>query len=210
VQLVRAVFLEAIVRPLVRLLAAPQVERASDIDTSQPLLIVANHVSSYDAPLLLYGLPGPLRRRVAIATGGEMLEDWRHARGNPAGPAIFWLLTVLFNVFPLPRGHAFRRSFEHAGEAMDRGYSVLIFPEGTRSHGGPMKPFRGGIGLLAQSAGAQVLAVGLKQWRSEKPGRPYGARVRIGPLLTIRAGEEAHAITRRLEEAVRKLAQPGL
>ena len=66
-----------------------------------------------------------------------------------AGRATYWLLTALFNVFPLPRLQGFRQSFAHAGEALDRGYSVLIFPEGTRSQTGEIAPFRQGIGLLA-------------------------------------------------------------
>jgi long-chain acyl-CoA synthetase len=213
VQRLRTVFLEACVRPLVWLLAAPRVavSDAGEIaPESRPLLIVANHVSAYDVPLLLYALPSHLRGRVATATAGEMLEDWRHARRNPLGPAIFWLLTVLFNVFPLPRSHAFRRAFEHAGEALDRGYSVLVFPEGARSHGGPMQPFRGGIGLLAQAAAVQILPVSLAQWRTRGTAlRPYGATIRIGQLITIAPGEDARAITARLEDAVRRLLEPG-
>jgi long-chain acyl-CoA synthetase len=141
-----------------------------------------------------------------------MLEAWRHARGNPLGPAIFWLLTILFNVFPLPQRHSFRRAFVHAGKALDRGYSVLLFPEGARSHGGPVQAFRGGIGLLAQEASVAVLPIALEQWRTDEPGRrrtlrPYGARVRVGSLVSIAAGEDARSITIRLEAAVRSLLQ---
>ncbi len=211
VQLLRTVFLEACVRPLVWLLTAPGVSGAGEIGPeNQPLLIVANHVTAYDLPLLLYALPSHLRRRVATATAGEMLEDWRHARRNPLGPLIFWLLTVLFNVFPLPRSHAFRRAFEHAGEALDRRYCVLVFPEGARSHGGPMQPFRGGIGLLAQAAAVQILPVSLAQWRTRGTAlRPYGATIRIGQLITIEPGEDARAMTARLENSVRSLLDPG-
>ena len=51
--------------------------------------------------------------------------------------------------------------FCHAGEAMDRGYSVLIFPEGTRSPDGELHPFRPGIGLLAQQSRVPVVPVAL-------------------------------------------------
>ena len=67
---------------------------------------------------------------------------------NALAPAAYWLLTALFNVFPLPRLRGFRSAFAHAGDAMDRGYSVLIFPEGTRSPDGEMKEFFQGRQIL--------------------------------------------------------------
>ena len=39
------------------------------------MLLVANHVTEWDGPLLAYGLPGPIRHRLAVAMAGEMLED---------------------------------------------------------------------------------------------------------------------------------------
>ena len=73
------------------------------------MLIVANHVTTYDGPFVQYALPGYLRRHIAAAMSGEMLEDYRHWR-NPEsprgsdhffilGPAFYYLITALFNVF---------------------------------------------------------------------------------------------------------------
>ena len=59
------------------------------------------------------------------------------------------LIVTLFNVFPLPQKSGFRRSFSYAGESVDRGYSLLVFPEGRTTDDGLMRPFMGGIGLLA-------------------------------------------------------------
>jgi long-chain acyl-CoA synthetase len=175
------------------------------------MILVANHVSAYDVPLLLYALPFHLRTRVAVAARGEMMEDWRHGRSHPLGPAIFWLLTVLFNSFPLPQSRDFRRSFEHAGEALDRGYSVLVFPEGRRSFGGPVEAFRGGIGLLTREAAVpatiDVLPMALQERRTKRGLRPYTTSVAVGALQTIHAGEDARAITERLEAAVRGLLE---
>jgi long-chain acyl-CoA synthetase len=169
VNALRVAFQECVVRPLVWLLAAPRAERRGMPipEKHAPLLIIANHITAYDVPLVLYGLPVSVRRRVAVAMSGEMLLDFRRGRGAPNEfldallPIAYWLVTVFFNVFPLPRLGGFRRSFEHAGRALDRGYSVLIFPEGTRSVDGGLQPFRSGIGLLAQQAEADVLPVAL-------------------------------------------------
>ena len=109
------------------------------------------------APLILYGLPVRVRRRVAIAMSGELLMDLRHGRGqgntvvNVLAPIAYWLITVLYNVFPLPRLRGFRRSFAHAGEAMDRGYSVMVFPEGHRSETGALQRFRMALGCWRRS-----------------------------------------------------------
>jgi long-chain acyl-CoA synthetase len=166
-QLVRAVFLNAIAMPFVWFLAAPRVRRRSGA-AGGPVLIVANHITSYDAALVLYALPMQLRNRVAIAMSGEMLLDLRLGRNqgnrflNLLGPLAYFLITALFNVFPLPQRSGFRRSFHHAGEAIDRDYSVLVFPEGRRSDDGQPQPFRTGAGLLWKELAVTALPVHIK------------------------------------------------
>jgi long-chain acyl-CoA synthetase len=211
----RVGFQEAVTRPVVALLAAPHVVRAGGA-AEKPLLIVANHVTSYDVPLVLYALPWPMRRRVAVAMAGEMLLDYRRGRGavarwiDPLMPLAYWLITVLFNVFPLPRLGGFRRSFEHAGAALDAGYSVLIFPEGRRSADGALHPFRAGTGLLVKEAAVDVLPVALAGLGAAKQtGRWFraGVEVRVGEVLRFDAGETAEAITAELERVVAALLQ---
>jgi long-chain acyl-CoA synthetase len=197
-QFLRVFFQEAIMRPLVWLLAAPRVTRLPGfVPPEKPLLIVANHVTAFDAPLVLFALPAPMRRRVAIAMRGEMLEDFRHGRrqGSPLrnllAPAAYWLITLLFNVFPLPN-HGFRRSFAHAGEAMDHNYHVLIFPEGRRTRDGKLQPFRSGIGLLASESAASVLPVAIRglgelKVSGENWFRSGKLEIVVGPAVSYKA-----------------------
>jgi len=63
----------------------------------------------------------------------------------------------LLNLFPLPRQAGFRKSFAYAGEAVDRGYSVLVFPEGKHTQDGSLSSFRSGVGLLANNLRIPVL-----------------------------------------------------
>jgi long-chain acyl-CoA synthetase len=214
----RVAFQELVIRPLVWLLAAPRVEhRGRQIQQPHaPLLIIANHITAYDAPLVLYGLRPHLTHRVAVAMSGEMLLDFRRGRGasnallNPLMPIAYWLITVFINVFPLPRLGGFRRSFEHTGRALDRGYSVLIFPEGQRSADGTLQPFRSGIGLLAQQAEADVLPValvGLDQiiktgGRWFRSGR---IAVRVGEPIPYDPRSTPEQTTQRLQEVMAKL-----
>ena len=210
----RVAFIELIMRPLIRLLAAPQVVRASDALPQTPLMVIANHVSAYDGSLVLYALPPRLRRRMAIAMSGEMLLDLRRGQNrgnwfyNLLAPLGYVLVTALFNVFPLPRTHGFRRSFEHAGEAMDRGYSVLVFPEGTRWADGEVHPFRQGIGLLAQQSRVPVLPVALIGLdRMSRSGwlRSGDLKISVGEAIAVEEGVDPAELTRRFEEKVRRL-----
>jgi long-chain acyl-CoA synthetase len=216
VRIVRMIFIEAIMRPLVWSLAAPRVVRLTSELPAGPLLVIANHVTAYDGPLILYALPGRLRRVMAIAMSGEMLLDFRKGRNqlsalrNWLAPAAYLLVTALFNVFPLPRLRGFRRSFAHVGEAMDRGYSVMIFPEGARSRDRKLQPFRPGIGLLASESGVPVLPValiGLDEMRTGK-GRWFSSgrlEIRIGEAITVGEEKEPAELAAMLEEALRRL-----
>jgi long-chain acyl-CoA synthetase len=216
VKLLRVLFIEMIMRPLVWLLAAPKVLAATAELKNAPMLIVANHLTAYDGALVLYALPWRLRHNVAAAMSGEMLMDLRRGRNqgnwllNLLAPPGYWLLTALFNVFPLPRRNGFRMSFEHAGAGMDREYSVLVFPEGTRSKDGTMHAFRPGVGLLAQMSRAPVLPVGLAglgdlirtNARWFRSGR---IEVRVGRPIAFDESAEPAELTKRYENAVRQL-----
>ena len=213
---VRTVFLEGIAMPLVAWLVAPRVKRDWTREPDLPLLIVANHVTMYDVPILLYGLGRRTRRRVAVAMAGEMLLDWRRARGqgnwflNLIAPAGYYLVTALFNVFPLPQSGDFRASFAHAARAMDRGFHVLVFPEGRRTEDGQMHAFQRGSGLLWKELQCDALPVylgGLWELQAAHAGWFRSGRIRThaGRLITLKPETDPGAATALLEEGVRSL-----
>jgi long-chain acyl-CoA synthetase len=216
----RVAFIEAVLRPLVWLLNKPTVVASGPIDASEPMLIVANHVTTFDSPLLEYVLPAAIRRHIAVAMSGEMLEDYRHFRNADRstvkatfflpGPLFYFLLTALFNVFPLPRHRDFQRSFEHAGEALDKGMHVMLFPEGTRSAEGQLARFRPGIGLLVKQSDAPVLPIAIRGLGELKTGsrgwfRSGTIEVRIGAPIRFKAAEGEATITAQLHAAVEAL-----
>ena len=220
-QWLRAAFLELIAQPLVWFLGNPRVSAPRELGTDKPMLIICNHVTAYDGALVEYALPGRIRRWTAAAMLGELLEDFRHFR-NPDtgrfmlfGPAAYWLLSALYNVFPLPRRRDFQRSFAHAGEAMDRGYNVLVFPEGTRSATGHLAPFRPGIGLLVKQAHAPVLPVailGLGELKAKGRGwfRSGNIEVRVGEPVRFGPLESEGTITEALHARVAALMQDSI
>jgi long-chain acyl-CoA synthetase len=215
-QWLRLAFLELVAQPLVWFLGNPRVVTPTPLPGNEPMIIVCNHVTAYDGALIEYALPGRMCRRVAVAMLGEMLEDFRHFR-NPDtgrfmlfGPAAYYLVTGLYNVFPLPRRRDFQRSFAHAGEALDRGYNVLIFPEGTRSEAGQLAQFKAGIGMLVKQAHAPVLPVairGLGELKQKGRGwfRSGKLEVRVGEPLRFDPLASEAGITEQLHTAVAEL-----
>ncbi len=214
----RILCLELVIRPLTWLLADPRVVRASQVVSEDPTLIIANHVTALDGALVLYALPAKVRRRTAIAMSGEMLIDMRAGRNqgswllNALAPLEYWLLTGLFNVFPLPRLTGFRSSFSHAGAALDRGYSVLVFPEGRRSDTGELQPFRAGIGLLAQQSQTAVLPValiGLGEMKARRTNwfRSGKLTIKVGDAIPYDASKDPAELTHTLEIAMRQLVR---
>ncbi len=217
---IRAAFLDLVAQPMIWFLGRPRVIRQGVLDVKEPLLVIGNHVTAYDGPLIEYALPGAIRRRMAIAMSGEMLEDYRHFR-NPnrgpryqrfmlLGPIAYLLVTALYNVFPLPRRRDFQRSFAHAGEALDRGMHVMVFPEGTRSAASALAGFRPGIGLLVKQARTAVLPVairGLGELKSRARGwfRSGRIEVHVGQPITFGAEQTEAEITALLHAEVERL-----
>jgi len=206
-----------LLRPAVFLLGWPRIEGRENLrGWTGPILVICNHIGDVDVGFILTALPGRLRHRLATAAGGEALEA---LRTPPPGTILFkriyhrieWALGVsLLNVFPLPREAGFRQSFAYAGQAVDRGYSILVFPEGRHTVAGKLHPFRAGIGLLAKNLGIPVLPMkilGLFEVKQvgRKFARPWDISVRIGRPMTFEPGTAPERIVRELQNAVEAL-----
>ncbi len=185
-------------------------------DARGPLLFVANHVTQVDIGFILAALPFRFRHRLAVAMLGEMLQEMRHP---PAGTRFFrqmieklsyFLVVALFNVFPLPQKTGFRESFLYAGESADRGYSVLVFPEGRRTQDGRLSPFQTGIGLLARNLRLPVVPIRIRglyelKQKGKKLSRPGTVSVTIGPPVLFPPEADPSEISGKLEDCMREM-----
>jgi long-chain acyl-CoA synthetase len=117
-----------------------------------PVMFIANHASHVDTVSLLRALPWSVRRRLCIAAAA----DYFFSKKLMAG-----LLSLAINAFAFSRDGSIRGSLDHCGELMDKGWSLLIYPEGTRSPDGQLLRFKPGIGYLATELGVPVIPVAI-------------------------------------------------
>lgn len=217
VRWIRAATFYLVVRPAMLLLGWPSIRGRENLrGVVGPVLLISNHETYLDPGYVLAALPARLRRRVAVAMEGELLEAMRKP---PAGAGFFgglllrlqyWLIVALFNVFPLPQRSGFRKSFAFAGELVDRGWSVLVFPEGARTPDGAMVPFRAGIGLLATRLRLPVVPFRLdglyaRKQTGKRWARPGEIKVTVGAPVSFSETEAAEEIARELERRVAAL-----
>ena len=211
----------ALVWPATQILGHPTVVGRENLRGLRgPVLIVSNHITRRaDIGLILAALPLRFRHRLAIAMGGESVQrmrrpprDWFIVK-RWAYQWGYGLVTALFNVFPLPQHTGFRESFRFAGESADRGYSILIFPEGevNNSEDGRMAPFQSGIGLLAENLRLPIITMRLDGvWQMKREGRRLAHLgeiiVRTGAPLTFPPGTLPEEIARSLESRIRELS----
>lgn len=201
--------------PLTRLLCWVKVRQRERLaELHEPALFIANHISMVDHGLILSALPWRFRHRLAIAMGGERLRGMRHPVKNVNWLERVWLrwqyllVVTLFNVFPLPQKSGFRRSFAHAGEAVDRGYSVLVFPEGRTTQDGVLLPFMPGIGMLAAQLNVPVVPIKIEglfelKKRNRHWAWPGTVKLTFGKPMRFERDADPAEITRTLEEGMR-------
>ena len=217
VRWIRLAVYYALVWPATQILGHPKIVGRENLrNVRGPALIVSNHVTRRaDIGLILAALPLRLRHRLATSMAGETLQnmrrpprDWFFVK-RWAYYLGYWLATALFNVFPLPQHSGFRESFRFAGESADRGYCVLVFPEGevNNSEDGRMAPFQSGIGVLAQNLRLPIVPIRLDGvWKMKRERRRLahlgeitvhiGAPIKFAPATA--PGEIAQALESRV------------
>jgi 1-acyl-sn-glycerol-3-phosphate acyltransferase len=194
----RALFALLLLRPFIRGIVGVTVEGA--LPPNDPFLLIANHNSHLDTPVLL-SLFAPKRLaqvRPVAAADYWMTTGWKRA-----------LASGLFNVLPIER-HGGEDPLAPLQDALARGETLLLFPEGTRGEPEVMGKFHSGAArLLAENPHIAAVPVFLKNsGRSLPRGTalfvPFIVEVRIGAPL--RAEGSVGEIRAALERSVRQLA----
>jgi len=174
-----------------------------------PVLFTPNHCLQWDNGIILMAIPLKWRWQLAIAAAADDVF------GNKLNG---FFSSVFANAFPLAREGAIRRSLELLGARLDRNFSILIYPEGKLTVGGPTQPFKSGAGLIAVEGASPVVPMKLKinkvslldrryrKWeRSRSNGWRGDVEVVFGDPLYFPAGTSPTDATARMQAAVAAL-----
>jgi 1-acyl-sn-glycerol-3-phosphate acyltransferase len=194
--------LYTILKPLtvavMRLLFRLRSRGAEHVPATGPVLLVANHVSVLDPPLIGGVTPRPL----AFLAKAELFEV----------PGFGGLIRRL-GARPLRREGADASALRTALRVLKGGGALLVFPEGTRGEEGVLGPAKAGAGMLAVLGGAPVIPVYVsgsgRAWpRGRKLPRPARVTVTFGPPLPVATGGRANrkddyeAVSREMMAAI--------
>jgi long-chain acyl-CoA synthetase len=192
----------AIMQPLVRVFYEVRTTGAERlVGLEGPVLFIPNHCLHTDNAIVLSRIPVGWRWKLSAAAAADTIY------ANPIRGA---LASILANAFPLRREGGVRHSLELLGARLDRGFNILIYPEGKLTLGGPMQPFKAGVGLIAIEGATPIVPMKIRinrMSRLDSRGSPWRGDVELifGEPIRFDADADPSAATTRLEEAVRAL-----
>lgn len=173
------------------------------IPHNRNVIVVANHTSHLDMGLVKYALDTYGKDIVTLAAQDYFFDDkWKKA-----------YFENFTNLAALDRKASLSKSLKQAGEFLEQGKTVLIFPEGTRSDDGQIHEFKRAFAHLALSYDVDVLPLYLKGTHDALPKggalpKKRDVQALIGPVLEV---SELRRLTEGLKFAdqVRRLAELG-
>lgn len=135
-------------RAFSRLYFRLEVRGSSNLPKEGSFIIACNHSSMMDFPLLFSCLPASKIQDVIAPAAQDYFYSSFIKRS---------LVQLAFNTFAFERFGNFVKGMKICGELIQRGKSIILFPEGTRSEKGELLPFKPGIGSLASALGVPVI-----------------------------------------------------
>ena len=173
-----------------------------------PVLFMPNHISPADG-VLLKAVPEPWRSRLAIAAAADVVYE------KPPLKPFARFLELAANIYPFSREGQVRSALQYTGRLMDRGWSILVFPEGRIARDGRLQELRAGAGLLAVELDAPVVPVAVTGTERVVPPdadrlmlpRRAPVRVRFGSPLRFPRGTDYAAAAQRIRTEIESLLE---
>ena len=186
---------------LARLLFGARIEGVEHIPRSGPFILVSNHCSNLDPPILGWASGHQVGRVVHFMAKIEM-------RGWP----IVGSLATQAGVYFVRRGEGDRGAQRFSMEALAAGRPLALFVEGTRSRDGHLKSGKHGAALLAIRSGAPLVPVGIAGTHRIFPGRsrwphPTRVTVRFGAPFTLDHDPDGRLDRAALKEGTERIMQ---
>lgn len=167
-----------------------------------PVIFVANHTSHFDAYLIRSILPPRWRERAAMAAAADRWYARKKLRAA-------WF-SLIVNIYPIQRGGG-RAALAYSEWLLQQGWSLIIFPEGTRAKKGHMEAFKFGVAILALGQGVPVVPIYIEGGAGilppgERRLRPAPVAVRIGKPLTFVSDTPLPEATATLQQVLDTMA----
>jgi 1-acyl-sn-glycerol-3-phosphate acyltransferase len=209
--LVRENFMRFVLNPTMDYYTARRATGREKLDgVKGPVILVANHASHMDTPVILSALPRRLRKRTVVAAAADYFYKNRFVASA---------VSLIFNTVPIDRhgGGGVSKNGSHLDKLLDQGWSVLLYPEGTRSRGGMPGPLRRGAAVLAAAHHLTIVPIRVTGTaQAMPPGRLWPKRLRNKPApkrhrIEVSFGEPINATgdATELMETVRGFFENG-
>ena len=158
------------IRRFCRSYLSVQCRGKENLPRSGPFVIASNHSSHLDSLAILASAP-ELYDKLRILGARDYFFNYR-LKG--------WFFRNYLNVLPFDRQQNFLEGLRVARACIENDYCLLIFPEGTRSPGGEIQPFKVGLGIIAFELGVPIVPVRIQGAYDSLPkGRAIPRRERI-------------------------------
>lgn len=142
--MVRENFMRFILNPVMDYYARRRATGADKLmEVDGPLILVANHASHMDTPVILSALPRQFRKKTVVVAAADYFYRNR---------AVAWLVSLIFNTTPIDRhsgAGGWSKNGDHLENLLSEGWNLLLYPEGTRSRSGAPGRVRRGAAVLA-------------------------------------------------------------
>ena len=174
---IRENFMRFVLSPLMDYYAARRATGRERLESVKgPVILVANHASHLDTPVILSALPRRLRKRTVVAAAADYFYRNRFVASA---------VSLVFNTVPVERrrGGGMSKNGGHLDQLLDQGWSLLLFPEGTRSRDGMPGPLRRGAAVLAAAHNLTIVPIRVTGTaEAMPPGRFWPRRRHAMPL----------------------------